>query len=95
MAFNRDETLKAWDEALPDVENPTDGEIAAATAIVCAKCPGITHDDIAEALRTSIEDLQLEVASAERVLKSLKTIAKEREGTLPGLPGGPPLKGRQ
>ena len=92
MAFIRDEILKAWDEALRGNENPTDAEIAAAEAIVCAKLPGVTHEDITNALRSDVEELQGEVAAAERVLKVLEAKVKEREGKLPGLPGGPPLK---
>src|SRR5262249_45930960 len=58
----------------------------------CPKCPGVTHDEICDALRGSIEELQGEVAAADRVLKILEPMVKEREGKLPGLPGGPPLK---
>jgi uncharacterized protein (DUF433 family) len=98
MAFTRDEILKAWDEAIAKVaqihDNPTDEEIDEATAIVCAKCPGATIDDIREALRADVEDVKRQVASADRALQVLKgTIAKECNGaTLPRLPSGRPLK---
>jgi len=47
-------------------------------------------------LRASVEELEGELASAERAIKILKAMDdEEREGTLPGLPGGPPLKGRR
>jgi hypothetical protein len=96
MAFIRDEILKAWDEAMARVaqnrEDPTDDEIDAANAAVCAKCSGVTPDDIRNALRSSVEELQGEVAAADRVLKVVEAIVQEREGKLPGLPGGPPLK---
>src|SRR5262249_57106960 len=75
--------LKAWDEALSQVEKPKDAEIAAAEAIVCARCPGVTPDDIREALRASIEELQGEVAAAYRVLKILEPMVKKREGNCP------------
>jgi len=90
---SRDEILKAWDEAVANFgDDPTDAEIAAAEAIVCAECPGVTHDDILEALRAGMEELKGEVASADRTLRILKAMVKERDGKLPGLPGGPPLK---
>ena len=90
---SRDEILKAWDKAVANFgANPTEAEIAAAEAVVCAKCPGVTHDDILEALRVDIAELQGEVAVADRVLKILKAKVEQREGTLPGLPGGPPIK---
>jgi len=77
-------------------EDPNESEIAAASAIVCAKFPGLTPNDIRDALRASVEELEGELASAERALKILKAMDdKEREGTLPGFPGGPPLKGRR
>jgi hypothetical protein len=96
MAFIRDEILKAWDEAMARVaqnrEDPTDEEIAAVEAAVCAKLPGVTPGDIRNALRSSVEELQGEVAAADRVLKVVEAMVQEREGKLPGLPGGPPLK---
>jgi hypothetical protein len=96
MAFSRDEILKAWDKAIARVarnhEDPSDEEIDAATAVVCAKCPGVTPDNIRDALRSNIEELQGEVAAADRTLRILEALVKERDGTLPGLPGGPPLK---
>ena len=92
MAFTRDEILKAWEENLSEVEDPTHDQIAAASAIVCAKLPGVTPGDIRDALRASVEELEDELASADLALKILKATAEEREGALPGLPGGPPLK---
>ena len=97
MTALRDAILKAWDEAVGKAarkrDDPTDEEIAAATAMVCAKCPGVTPDDISNALRTSVEELKGEVASLGRTLRILEGIvAEESKGTLPGLPGGPPLK---
>jgi hypothetical protein len=97
MAFSPDEILKAWDEAVGKVarirDDATDEEIAAATAIVGTKCPGVTAGHIREALRANVEELEGEVASLDRALQILKgTVDKESEGTLPGLPGGPPLK---
>jgi hypothetical protein len=92
MAFSRDEILKAWNEAVGNLDNPTDTEIAAATAVVCAKC-GVRPDDIRGAPRASLAEVKRPVAAADRTLHILKTmVAKESEGTLPGLPGGPPLK---
>jgi hypothetical protein len=89
---SRDEILKAWDEAVANFDdNPTDSDIDAAAAVVCAKC-GVTPDDIRDALRAGMEELKGEVASADRTLRILEAIVKEREGKLPGLPGGPPLK---
>ena len=97
MTFSRDEILEAWDEAVGSVarkrDDPTDEEIAAASAIVCTNFPGVTPDDVREALRASVEELQGDVAALDRVLKTLEATVKEREGNLPGLPGGPPLKG--
>jgi hypothetical protein len=98
MAFIRDEILKAWDAAIASVaqnrEDPTDEEIAAASAIVCANFPGVTPDDVREALRASVEELQGDVAALDRVLKILEAMAAEEEskGTLPGLPGGRSLR---
>ena len=62
--------------------------------VVCAKCPGVTRDDITNALRSDVEVLHGEVAAADRALKVLEAMVEKRERTLPGLPGGPPLKGR-
>jgi hypothetical protein len=42
-------------------EDPTEAEIAAASAIVCAKL-GLEPDDIREALRASVEELESELA---------------------------------
>lgn len=96
MGSSRQEILKAWDEAVGSVarrrDDPTDEEIAAASAIVCATLPGVTPDDVREALRASVEELQGDVAGLDRVLQILESMVKEREGTLPGCPGGPPLK---
>ncbi|HEY7084535.1 MAG TPA: hypothetical protein VH519_06935 [Hyphomicrobiaceae bacterium] len=37
---SQDEILKAWDEAVANFgDDPTDAEIAATEAIVCAECP--------------------------------------------------------
>src|SRR5215470_1673451 len=98
MAFSRDEILKAWDEAIARVaqnrEEPSDDEMDAASAAVCAKLPGVTYGDITGALRSSVEELKGEVASADRTLRILEAMVKERERTLPGLPGGPSLKKR-
>ena len=95
MAFSRDEIMKAYDTAIGKVArkraDATDEEIDAAMAIVCTKCPGVTPDEIREALRADVEQLRGDVAALDRVLKSLETMVKERDG-LPGLPGGPPLK---
>jgi len=88
---SRDEILKAWDKATSNFADPTHAEIAAASAIVCAKL-GVEPDDIRDALRASVEELEGELASTDRALEILKEMAEEREGTLPGLPGGPPLK---
>jgi hypothetical protein len=52
----------------------------------------VTQDDITNALRSSVEELQGEVASADHTLRILEAMVKERERTLPGLPGSPPLK---
>jgi len=94
MAYIRDEILKEWDAAVARVarkdEDLTDDELVGVSAAVCAKLPGVTHEDITNALRSSVEELQGEVVAADRVLKVLE--AMERDGTLPGLPGGPPLK---
>ncbi|HEY7086047.1 MAG TPA: hypothetical protein VH519_14655 [Hyphomicrobiaceae bacterium] len=88
----RDEIVKAWDEAVANFDdNPTDAEIDAAAAVVCATC-GVTPDDVRDALRADMEQLKGEVAAADRVLKVLEGMVKEREGKLPGLPGGPSLK---
>ena len=96
MPVIKDQILEVWDEAIGKVarkrDDPTDEEIAAASAIVCAKCPGATADDIRNALRVDVEELRGEVASLDRALKVLEAIVKKREGKLPGLPGGPPLK---
>jgi len=92
---SRDEILKAWDEAIAVAQNredPSDDEMDAATAAICAKLPGVTRHDITGALRSSVEELKGEVASADRALRILEAMVKEREGKLPGLPGGPPLK---
>jgi hypothetical protein len=43
-------------------------------------------------LRASVEELQGDVAALDRVLQILESTVKEREGRLPGFPGGPPLK---
>jgi hypothetical protein len=39
-----------------------------------------------------MEELKAEVASAARTLRILEAMVKEREGKLPGFPGGPSLK---
>jgi hypothetical protein len=95
MAFSRDEILKVWDEALGNFDDePTGSEIDAATAVVCAKLPGVTCDDITSALRSSIAEEERKVAAADRILQMLKTAVGERSNeSLPGLPGGPPLRG--
>ena len=94
MAFSRNEILKAWDEVVSNFDDPNEPEIAAASAIVCAKFPGLTPNDIRDALRASVEELEGELASAERALKILKAMDdEEREGTLAGLPGGRRSKG--
>ena len=90
MAFSRDEILKAWDEALSEVDNPSDAEIRAASAVICAKCAGVNPDDIRDALRASLEELKGELSSADRTLRVFKALASE--GKLPGLPGGLPLQ---
>src|SRR5262249_61737365 len=96
MAFIRDEILKAWDKAVARVahnhEDLTDDELEGVVAAVCSKLPGVTRDDITAALRSSVEELQGEVAAADRVLKFLEAKVRERDGKLPCLPGGPPLK---
>jgi len=92
---SRDQILTAWDEAIAVAQNravPSHDEMDAATAAICAKPPGVTRDDITGALRSSVEELKGEVASADRALRILEAMVKEREGKLPGLPGGPPLK---
>jgi hypothetical protein len=97
MTALRDKILKAWDDAISQFarkrDDPTDVEIDVATAIVCAKCPGVTADDIRNAIRTSVEELKGKVASLDRVLQILEgMVTEESKGTLPGLPCGPPLK---
>jgi hypothetical protein len=97
MTFSRNEILKAWEEAVGELardhDNPTDEEIVAATAAVCGKYRGVTPDDIRDALRANVEEVQRQVVAADRTLQILKTmLAKGGEGMLPGLPGGPPLK---
>ena len=96
MTFIRDKILEEWDAAVARVarndEDLTDDEIVGVAAAVRAKLPGVTQDDITNALRSSIEELQGEIASADRTLRILEAMAKERKGTLPGLPGGTPLK---
>jgi len=98
MALIRDKILDEWDAAVARVarkdEELTDDEIAGVVAAVRAKLAGVTQDDITNALRSSIEQLQGEVATADRTLRILEAMVKEREGFLPGLPGGPPLKRR-
>lgn|SRR5215510_16378261 len=96
MTFSRDEILKAWDAAVARVarnhEDPTDEEIAAVAAVVCAKLPGLTDDDVNNALRSSIEEEKRTIVSAERLLQILKNaVGKREDKALPGLPGGPPL----
>ena len=84
MAFIRDKILKEWDAAVARVgrnhEDLTDDEIAVVVEVVCAKCPGVTRDDITNALRSSVEELQGDIAAADRALKILETMVKEREG---------------
>ena len=63
MAFSRDQILKAWDEAMASYEDPTDEEIDAAIAAVCAKLPGLTYGDLANALRTSVEEKQRKIVA--------------------------------
>jgi hypothetical protein len=98
MALIRDEILREWDAATARVAqkdgNLTDDQIAGVAAAVRAKLPGVTQEDITNALRSDVEKLQGEVAAADRVLKVLEAKVKERDGRLPGLPGGPPLEGR-
>jgi len=97
MLISLCEILDEWDSAVARVarkdEDLTDDEIARVAAAVRAKLPVVTQDDITNALRSSVEELQGEVASA-RTLRILAAVVKEREGVLPGLPGGPPLKKR-
>ena len=89
---SRDEILIVWNEAVANFgDNPTDAEIDAAAAVVCAKC-GVTPDELRDALRAGMEVLKGEVASTGRVLRIVEAMVKEWEGKLPGLPVGPPLK---
>jgi len=57
MAFSRDEILKVWDAEVAGVPpkhlDLTDEEIDAVVATVCTKLPGVTQDDIVNALRSS------------------------------------------
>ena len=98
MLISLCEILDEWDSAVARVarkdEDLTDDEIARVAAAVRAKLPVVTQDDITNALRSSVEELQGEVASADRTLRILEAAVKEREGVLPGLPAGPPLKKR-
>jgi hypothetical protein len=48
--------------------------------------------DITGTLRSSVEELKGEVASLDHTLRILEAMVNKRERTLPGLPGGPPLK---
>ena len=41
---------------------------------------------------TALEELKGEVAAADRTPRILEAMVMERDGTLPRLPGGPPLK---
>jgi hypothetical protein len=96
MSFNRDDVLKAWDLAIARIarnqEYPTDEEIAAVSAEVCAKC-SVRPDQVTAALRSSVEEEKRNLAVAERALQLLKGLVTERSDTpLPGLPGGAPLK---
>ena len=98
MAFIRDKILEEWDAAVARVgrnhEDLTDDEIAVVVEVVRAKLPDVTQDDITGALRSSVEELKGEVASLDHTLRVLEAMVNKRERTLPGLPGGPPLKGR-
>jgi hypothetical protein len=85
MAFSRDKILKIWDEVIDRIarepDDPTENEMAAATAEVCAKCPGLTPDEIGDALRASAEEEEVKAVSAQRALEMVEMIFK-------GLPTG-------
>jgi hypothetical protein len=99
VGYHKDEILKAWDETIlkvaQHVDDATDAEIAAASAKVCAKLPGLTSADITAALRPGVEEERRTITVAEHVRQELEAMVREREqnaGPLPGLPGGTSLK---
>jgi len=106
----RDNILNVWDEVIGgiarDKADPTDDEIRAAEREVYAKVPDCMPGDISAALRSSTDELRVEVAQYAQLLEELERLeaAHDRLGEqmgrrksgggdpLPGLPGGQSLK---
>jgi hypothetical protein len=94
--YDADQILKFWDEAMgriaQNLDDPADEEVAAAMAEVCAICPGLTPEEVRDALRASVEEQERKLACAEHTLQTLKTMLDERcDRPLPGHLG-PSLK---
>ena len=78
MGYERDHILKIWDETIGRLgqnrDNPTDEELAAATAEVCGKCPGLKREEINAALVSHSEELRADNARIEEALKNVEKL---------------------
>ena len=87
MGYSRDEILKAWDDAIgriaQDVDDPTLEEMAAATAEVCAKFPGLNAREIGAALAFDTEEIEVDIDRKQRAWRKRDTIFDDLpKGTL-------------
>jgi hypothetical protein len=75
VGYERDHILKVWDESIGRLaqkrDDPTDEELAAATAEVCAKCPGLKREEINAALASHVEEMRADNARIEQALKNV------------------------
>jgi len=78
VGYERDHILKLWDECIGRLaqkrDDPTDEELAAAMAEVCAKCPGLKREDINAALASHVEEMRADNARTEQALKNAETL---------------------
>lgn len=78
MGYERDHILKIWDETIGRLgqnrDDFTGEELAAATAEVCAKCPGLKREEINAALVSHSEELRADNARIERALKNVEKL---------------------
>jgi len=78
VGYERDHILKIWDETIGRLgqnrDDFTDEELAAATAEVCAKCPGLKREEINAALVSHSEELRADNARIEQALKNVEKL---------------------
>ena len=78
MGYERDHILKIWDETIGRLgqnrDDFTDEELAAVTAEVCAKCPGLKREEINAALVSHSEELRADNARIEQALKNVEKL---------------------